>query len=103
MIEEPDPKWQAGCWHRPEQRQVFVDRLLVTLVHLRLGLPHAAAPVNQPGQYVPKSIAPKVVGSTFDTRPGAVGPTALGFVVRPGYGTAMGSVTYRRPAVADAR
>ncbi|MGW3463227.1 transposase family protein [Streptomyces olivaceoviridis] len=26
----------------PKQRLVFVDRLLVTLVHLRLGLPHAA-------------------------------------------------------------
>jgi hypothetical protein len=25
-----------------KQRLVFVDRLLVTLVHLRLGLPHAA-------------------------------------------------------------
>ncbi|WP_381561270.1 transposase family protein [Streptomyces eurythermus] len=25
----------------PKQRSVFVDRLLVTLVHLRLGLPHA--------------------------------------------------------------
>lgn len=26
----------------PEPRLVFTDRLLVTLVHLRLGLPHAA-------------------------------------------------------------
>lgn len=26
----------------PKRRLVFVDRLLVTLVHLRLGLPHAA-------------------------------------------------------------
>lgn len=26
----------------PKQRLVFTDRLLVTLVHLRLGLPHAA-------------------------------------------------------------
>ncbi|GGV22576.1 hypothetical protein GCM10010260_73640 [Streptomyces filipinensis] len=58
MREELAPKWQAaresalrerrggdrrravGAW--PKQRLVFVDRILVTLVHLRLGLPHAA-------------------------------------------------------------
>ncbi|MEU9190768.1 transposase family protein [Streptomyces sp. NPDC048484] len=58
MLEELAPKWQArresalrerrggerrraaGAGRR--QRLVFTDRLLVTLVHLRLGLPHAA-------------------------------------------------------------
>ncbi|WP_373297179.1 helix-turn-helix domain-containing protein [Streptomyces brasiliensis] len=58
MLEELAPKWQAaresvlrerrgGERRRAagagrKQRLVFVDRLLVTLVHLRLGLPHAA-------------------------------------------------------------
>ncbi|WP_308303801.1 transposase family protein [Streptomyces sp. CB02959] len=58
MIEELAAKWQAvresalrerrgGARRRaagagPKQRMVFTDRLLVTLVHLRLGLPHAA-------------------------------------------------------------
>ncbi|MET8454581.1 transposase family protein [Streptomyces sp. NPDC005209] len=58
MLEELAPKWQAaresalrerrGGQRRraigagPKQRLVFVDRLLITLVHLRLGLPHAA-------------------------------------------------------------
>ncbi len=58
LLEELAPKWQAaresalrerrgGDRKRavgagPKQRLVFVDRLLVTLVHLRLGLPHAA-------------------------------------------------------------
>jgi hypothetical protein len=58
LPEELAPKWQAaresalharrsGDRRRavgagPKQRMVFVDRLLVTLVHLRLGLPHAA-------------------------------------------------------------
>jgi hypothetical protein len=58
LLEELAPKWEAaresalrerrgGDRRRaagagPKQRLVFVDRLLVTLVHLRLGLPHAA-------------------------------------------------------------
>ncbi|MCK8434952.1 IS5/IS1182 family transposase [Streptomyces sp. D2-8] len=57
MLEELAPKWEAresalherrgGVRRRaagagPKQRSVFIDRLLVTLVHLRLGLPHAA-------------------------------------------------------------
>ncbi|WP_405690704.1 transposase family protein [Streptomyces sp. NBC_00057] len=58
MIEELAAKWQAvresalrerrgGARRRaagagPEQRMVFTDRLMVTLGHLRLGLPHAA-------------------------------------------------------------
>jgi hypothetical protein len=58
LIEELGPKWQAaresalrerrgGARRRaagagPKQRLVLTDRLLVTLVHLRLGLPHAA-------------------------------------------------------------
>ncbi|WP_435279647.1 transposase family protein [Streptomyces sp. 1222.5] len=58
LLKELAPKWQASresALHErrggdrrrttgagPKQRLVFVDRLLVTLVHLRLGLPHAA-------------------------------------------------------------
>ncbi|MGQ4425733.1 transposase family protein [Streptomyces violaceoruber] len=58
LLEELAPKWQAsresalrercgGDRRRaagagPSRKLVFVDRLLVTLVHLRLGLPHAA-------------------------------------------------------------
>jgi hypothetical protein len=58
LLKELAPKWQASResalperrgGHRrrtagagPKQRLVFVDRLLVTLVHLRFGLPHAA-------------------------------------------------------------
>ncbi|WP_435878204.1 transposase family protein [Streptomyces microflavus] len=58
LLEELAPKWQArresalrerrgGERRRAagagrKQRLVFTDRLLVTLVHLRLGLPHAA-------------------------------------------------------------
>ncbi|MFJ7495195.1 transposase family protein [Streptomyces sp. NPDC097727] len=58
LLEELAPKWEAaresalrerrgGDRRRaagagPRQRLVFTDRLLVTLVHLRLGLPHAA-------------------------------------------------------------
>ncbi|MFI0141939.1 transposase family protein [Streptomyces luteogriseus] len=58
LLEELAPKWQGGresalrerrggdrrraVGAGPKQRLVFVDRLLVTLVHLRLGLPHAA-------------------------------------------------------------
>jgi DDE superfamily endonuclease len=58
LLEELAPKWEAsresalrerrGGERRraagagPKQRLVFVDRLLITLVHLRLGLPHAA-------------------------------------------------------------
>ncbi|MEU4930722.1 transposase family protein [Streptomyces yokosukanensis] len=58
MLEELAPRWQAAresaLYERcggdrrraagagPKQRLVFVDRLLVTLVHLRLGIPHAA-------------------------------------------------------------
>ncbi|WP_328330041.1 helix-turn-helix domain-containing protein [Streptomyces sp. NBC_00455] len=57
MLEELAPRWQSarestlherrGGERRraagagPKQRLVFVDRLLVTLVHLRLGIPHA--------------------------------------------------------------
>lgn len=57
LLEELAPRWKAaresalrrrrgGDRRRaagagPKQRLVFVDRLLVTLVHLRLGLPHA--------------------------------------------------------------
>ncbi|MFE0377332.1 hypothetical protein ACFW1M_17475 [Streptomyces inhibens] len=60
MLEELAPKWQPahksalrerrrGDWRRAaaagcEQKLVFTDRVLVTLVHLRLGLPHAALP-----------------------------------------------------------
>ncbi|MEU9137536.1 transposase family protein [Streptomyces sp. NPDC048404] len=33
---------EAGGRRRPRQRLVFADQLLVTLVHLRLGIPHAA-------------------------------------------------------------
>ncbi|GGN55760.1 transposase [Streptomyces kronopolitis] len=58
LLEELAPKWQAGresvlrerrggdrrraAGAGPKRRLVFVDRLLVTLVHLRLGLPHSA-------------------------------------------------------------
>ncbi|WP_218108372.1 transposase family protein [Actinacidiphila rubida] len=58
MLEELAPRWQAAresALHErrggdrrraagagPRQRLVFVDRLLVTLVHLRLGIAHAA-------------------------------------------------------------
>ncbi|WP_371662407.1 transposase family protein [Streptomyces sp. NBC_00280] len=59
LLKEPAPRWQAaresalhdqrrgGDRRRaadagPKQRLVFVDRLLVTLVHLRPGIPHAA-------------------------------------------------------------
>ncbi|MFD3873691.1 transposase family protein [Streptomyces sp. NPDC058623] len=58
MLEELAPKWEAaresalrerrgGARRRaagagPRQRLLFIDRLLVTLVHLRLGLPNAA-------------------------------------------------------------
>ncbi|MDQ0681135.1 hypothetical protein QFZ56_000098 [Streptomyces achromogenes] len=58
LLEELAPRWQAAresALHErrggdrrraagagPKQRMVFVDRLLVTLVHLRLGIPHAA-------------------------------------------------------------
>ncbi|MET9135006.1 transposase family protein [Streptomyces antibioticus] len=58
MLEELAPKWQArresalreqrggdrcrAAGAGRKQRLVFTDRLLVTLVHLRLGLPHAA-------------------------------------------------------------
>jgi len=58
LVEELAPKWQArrestlrerrGAERRravgagPKRRLVFVDRVLVTLVALRLGLPHAA-------------------------------------------------------------
>ncbi|MFF1834778.1 transposase family protein [Streptomyces sp. NPDC058231] len=58
MLEELAPRWEAaresalrerrgGDRRRsagagPKRRLVFIDRLLVTLVHLRLGLPHAA-------------------------------------------------------------
>lgn len=58
LLKEPAPRWQAAresALHErrggdrrraagagPKQRLVFVDRLLVTLVHLRLGIPHAA-------------------------------------------------------------
>jgi hypothetical protein len=58
LLEELAPKWQAcresalrerrgGDRRRaagagPKQQLVFTDRLLITLVHLRLGLPHAA-------------------------------------------------------------
>nr|WP_256178756.1 transposase [Kitasatospora aureofaciens] len=58
MLEELAPKWQAGresvlrerrggerrraAGAGRKQRLVFTDRLLVTLVHLRLGLPHEA-------------------------------------------------------------
>jgi hypothetical protein len=58
LLEELAPRWEAvresalrerrgGDRRRaagagPKRRLVFLDRLLVTLVHLRLGLPHAA-------------------------------------------------------------
>lgn len=58
LLEELAPQWEAaresalrerrGGERRraagagPKQRLVFTDRLLITLVHLRLGLPHAA-------------------------------------------------------------
>ncbi|MFF9569866.1 transposase family protein [Streptomyces sp. NPDC014685] len=58
LLEELAPKWEAAresALHErrggdrrravgagPKQRLVFTDRLLVTLVHLRLGLPHVA-------------------------------------------------------------
>ncbi|MFI9630187.1 transposase family protein [Streptomyces sp. NPDC052042] len=58
LLEELAPKWEAaresalrerrgGDRRRaagagPKQRLVFIDRLLITLVHLRLGLPHVA-------------------------------------------------------------
>ncbi|MCX5317208.1 transposase [Streptomyces sp. NBC_00154] len=58
LLKELAPRWQAAresALHErrggdrrraagagPKQRLVFVDRLLVTLVHLRLGIPHAA-------------------------------------------------------------
>jgi hypothetical protein len=58
LLEELAPKWEAvresalrerrgedrkrAAGAGPKQRLVFTDRLLVTLVHLRLGLPHAA-------------------------------------------------------------
>jgi hypothetical protein len=54
LLEEVAPKWQSALRVRrggarrraagagPKQRLVFTDRLLVTLVHLRLGLPHTA-------------------------------------------------------------
>jgi len=58
LLEELAPTWKAAresALHErrggdrrraygagPKQRLVFTDRLLVTLVHLRLGLPHAA-------------------------------------------------------------
>ncbi|MFF8595252.1 transposase family protein [Streptomyces sp. NPDC015220] len=58
MLEELAPRWEAAhesalrqrrgqdrrraAGAGPKRRLVFVDRLLVTLVHLRLGLPHAA-------------------------------------------------------------
>ncbi|MFD8897604.1 transposase family protein [Streptomyces ardesiacus] len=58
LLEELAPRWEAAresalrqrrgqnrrraAGAGPKRRLVFVDRLLVTLVHLRLGLPHAA-------------------------------------------------------------